>query len=133
MQKFIDGIKAMHARNMMTVEGDPERAIWIDFDRAQTYTGELTAHQEKWINIEAGAVAEMADYMVRPLSLQSCGLNTRLTSARFGANRSTTSRRGDWIGHVVTIGDVCRPLRRTRYARLLIRLSIRPADAEKSR
>lgn len=51
----------------MIVEGDPERAIWIDFDRAQTFSGELIERQKKWIAFEKELVAEMADCMV-------CGL-----------------------------------------------------------
>ncbi|PGH14685.1 hypothetical protein AJ79_02851 [Helicocarpus griseus UAMH5409] len=31
-----------HPRNMMVLDRDPARAIWIDFDRAQTFSGELT-------------------------------------------------------------------------------------------
>jgi tRNA A-37 threonylcarbamoyl transferase component Bud32 len=85
MQKFVDGLNAIHAaqvyhddvhpRNMMIVEGDPERAIWIDFDRAQTFNGDLTERQKEWIAVENELVAEMADFMVGVLcSLHSYAL-----------------------------------------------------------
>ena len=44
MDNFINGLDQLHKagiehrnlypRNMMVVEGNPEKAIWIDFDRA---------------------------------------------------------------------------------------------------
>ncbi|OAX78608.1 hypothetical protein ACJ72_07083 [Emergomyces africanus] len=74
MQKFVDGLNTIHdalvyhddvhPRNMMIVEGDPERAIWIDFDRAQTFDTELTERQKEWIAFEKELMAEMADFMV---------------------------------------------------------------------
>lgn len=77
MRNFVDGLKDIHdvlvhhgdihPRNMMIVEGDPERAVWLDFDRAQTLNGELTERQEEWIAFEKEIMAEMADFMV-------CGL-----------------------------------------------------------
>lgn len=46
-ENFINGIQEIHKamvlhldarpRNMMIIEDDPERAIWLGFDRAQTY------------------------------------------------------------------------------------------------
>lgn len=52
MRNFVDGMKQIHQAliehsdvypgNMMTLEEDPERAICIDFNRAQTLTGPLT-------------------------------------------------------------------------------------------
>lgn len=86
MQNFIDGISEIHnalvehsdihPRNMMDVNGDPERAIWIDFDRAQTFSDELTERQKGWIRFEKLLVKEMADFMVRdrvPI-IHNCGL-----------------------------------------------------------
>ena len=74
MQNFVDGLNAIHdalvyhddvhPRNMMIVEGDPERAIWIDFDRAQTFNAEPTERQKEWITFEKELMAEMADFMV---------------------------------------------------------------------
>lgn len=50
---------------MMIVEDDPERAIWIDFDRAQTFDmNGLTERQEKWIAFESELVAELGVDMV---------------------------------------------------------------------
>lgn len=47
LENFTNGIQEIHKamvlhldanpRNMMIIEDDPERAIWLDFDRAQTY------------------------------------------------------------------------------------------------
>lgn len=55
----------IHPRNMMIVEDDPERAIWIDFDRAQTFDmNGLTERQEKWIAFESELVAELGVDMV---------------------------------------------------------------------
>ncbi|EEP79938.1 predicted protein [Uncinocarpus reesii 1704] len=77
MQNFIDGLNAIHGalvyhddvhpRNMMIVEEDPERAIWIDFDRAQTFNGKLTERQKRWITVEKELMAGVADFMVRIL------------------------------------------------------------------
>ncbi|QSS62553.1 hypothetical protein I7I51_02291 [Histoplasma capsulatum] len=73
MKNFVDGLNAIHnalvyhddvhPRNMMIVEEDPERAIWIDFDRAQTFNGELTERQKGWIADEKELMAEMADFI----------------------------------------------------------------------
>lgn len=74
MRNFVDGMKEIHGaliehsdvypRNMMIVKGDPERAIWIDFDRAQTFQGPLTQLQEEWIAFEKLLVEEIAEFMV---------------------------------------------------------------------
>lgn len=47
MENFIKGIKdiynaliqhgGIHPRNIMVIDGDPERVIWIDFNGAQTF------------------------------------------------------------------------------------------------
>ena len=45
----------------MIVEGDPERAIWIDFDIAQTVDPDhVTEQQNEWIEIEKELVADIA-------------------------------------------------------------------------
>jgi hypothetical protein len=76
MQNFARGLEDIHKamvlhadlnpRNMMAVDGDPERALWIDFDRADTYEydTELTEHQKEWMGIERDIVTEMDAYMV---------------------------------------------------------------------
>lgn len=85
MQNFIKGMDEIHRalvhhgdihpRNMMVLEGDLERAIWIDFDRAKTFNGELSELQQEWIDFEKLLVSEMAKDMVGPSSLTS-GITT---------------------------------------------------------
>ncbi|KAL2378242.1 hypothetical protein RJ035_007487 [Blastomyces gilchristii] len=49
-------------RNMMIVRNDPERVIWLDFDRAQTYhTDSLTERQRGFIEDEELMVSQLAD------------------------------------------------------------------------
>ncbi|OJD13495.1 hypothetical protein AJ78_06042 [Emergomyces pasteurianus Ep9510] len=70
---FVDGLNAIHGalvehsdvhpRNKMIVEGDPERTIWIDFDRAQSFSQELTERQNEWIEFENELMAELAECM----------------------------------------------------------------------
>lgn len=78
MQNFVDGINEIHnaliehsdvhPRNMMIIEDDPERAIWIDFDWAQTFKDQLTELRKKWIVDEKVIVGEMAEVMVSHLA-----------------------------------------------------------------
>ncbi|KAK2755869.1 hypothetical protein FQN54_005665 [Arachnomyces sp. PD_36] len=73
MQNFLDGMKAIqeslvqhddiHPRNLMVVKGDLKRAIWIDFDRAQTLSGELTEQQKGWLDQDYRILKEMTDFM----------------------------------------------------------------------
>lgn len=73
MNKFVNILKDIHRakvlhhdpypRNMMVVPGDPERILWIDFDRAQTYSGELTPRQQKRFDHEV----ELVDYFAKAL------------------------------------------------------------------
>ncbi|PGH02857.1 hypothetical protein AJ79_07513 [Helicocarpus griseus UAMH5409] len=73
MENFVDGLNAIHdalvshddvhPRNMMIFKGHPERAIWLDFDKAQTYTGELTEIQKGWVAFETLLIAEIAEFM----------------------------------------------------------------------
>ncbi|KAI9824125.1 MAG: hypothetical protein M1819_001080 [Sarea resinae] len=74
MEKFIDGLKAIHEalvlhqdakpHNMMVVPGDPDRVLWIDFDRAETYDEDrITPEQREWIDHEARTVEELAVYL----------------------------------------------------------------------
>ncbi|KAL1863180.1 hypothetical protein Plec18170_000010 [Paecilomyces lecythidis] len=54
----------IHPRNMMVVEGDPKRAIWIDFDRAQTFDMlSLNERQRRWIDFEHEIVKDVLDRM----------------------------------------------------------------------
>jgi len=74
MDNFIKGLQKIHEalvehsdvypRNMMIVEGDPERAIWIDFDRAQTFDPDnVTEKQNEWIEFEKELVADIGACM----------------------------------------------------------------------
>ncbi|KAJ5503892.1 hypothetical protein N7463_006766 [Penicillium fimorum] len=50
----------VHPRNMIVVEGDPEWAIWIDFDRVQLFNSpDLNKRQKRWIQNEKDVVHEM--------------------------------------------------------------------------
>lgn len=62
-EAFIRGIQEIHRalvlhcdakqRNMMVVKDDPERVVWLDFDRAQTYHADiLTERQREFIEEE---------------------------------------------------------------------------------
>jgi len=45
---------------MVIVKGDPERAIWIDFDRAQTFDPDhITEQQNEWMDFENELVADI--------------------------------------------------------------------------
>ncbi|EEH34341.2 hypothetical protein PAAG_05390 [Paracoccidioides lutzii Pb01] len=49
-------------RDVMIVSNDPERVIWLDFDRAQTYpTNSLTEGQQGFIEDEELMVSQLAD------------------------------------------------------------------------
>ncbi|PIG83957.1 hypothetical protein AARAC_008627 [Aspergillus arachidicola] len=74
MENFIRGLHEIHEarvehsdihpRNMMIIEGDPERAIWIDFDRAQTFDlDNITEEQKEWMEFEDELVGEMGVFM----------------------------------------------------------------------
>lgn len=82
MKNFVQGIKDIHdafvehsdvnPRNMMIVDGDPERAIWIDFDRAQTFDPDhLSERQQEWLDFETALVTEMETFMVSDFT-QNC-------------------------------------------------------------
>lgn len=73
MNKFVDILTEIHRakvlnhdpcpRNMMVVHRDGERIPWIDFDRAQTYSEELTPRQQKRFDHEV----ELVDYFAKAL------------------------------------------------------------------
>jgi hypothetical protein len=80
---FIKGLAEIHAagvihddihpRNMIVVKGDPERAIWIDFDRAQTWDNDnLTGKEKEWLQFESELAADQLGMMV-------CTLHVYLT------------------------------------------------------
>ena len=73
MSKLVDILEKIHAagvlhndpypRNMMVVPGNPDRVLWIDFDRAQTFSKALTERQQGWFDEEV----EMMDYFAKAL------------------------------------------------------------------
>jgi hypothetical protein len=55
----------IHPRNMMVVKGDSEKAIWIDFDRAQTWDKDnLSDEQKGWLRFESELAADQLGMMV---------------------------------------------------------------------
>ncbi|EFQ97006.1 serine/threonine protein kinase [Nannizzia gypsea CBS 118893] len=76
MRNFVEGLKEIHKamvmhgdihpRNMMIVEDDPSRAIWLDFDRAQALSPEPDELHKKldWVGRETRLIMEMAEDMV---------------------------------------------------------------------
>lgn len=66
--KEIHAAKVLHRdpypRNMMVVPGDPDRVLWIDFDRAQTYSGPLTPRQQEWFEFEVELMKEFVEGLV---------------------------------------------------------------------
>lgn len=72
---FIRGIQEIHKalilhtdakpRNMMIIKDDPERVVWLDFDRAQTYHAEsITERQKVFIEEEELMVSQFMDSLV---------------------------------------------------------------------
>lgn len=75
MNSFIEGIREIHKalvrhrdpkpRNMMTIQDDPERTIWIDFDRAETYDGDsMTNEQSRLLEEEEETVVGLKQCLV---------------------------------------------------------------------
>ncbi|KAL3451373.1 hypothetical protein BJX65DRAFT_293393 [Aspergillus insuetus] len=71
---FIRGLEEIHAagvihddlypRNMMVINGDSAKAIWIDFDRAQTWDQDnLTDKQKGWLQFESELAADQLGMM----------------------------------------------------------------------
>jgi Lipopolysaccharide kinase (Kdo/WaaP) family len=50
-----------YPRNMMVARGNPDRVLWIDFDRAQLLPATLTARQQELVDDEN----EMVDYFAK--------------------------------------------------------------------
>ncbi|KAJ9240620.1 hypothetical protein DTO271D3_6580 [Paecilomyces variotii] len=74
--RFIEGIKEIHKalifhgdtkpRNMLLVKDDPDpdRVIWIDFDRADTYhEDQITERQRSFLREEEGIVVSFKHHM----------------------------------------------------------------------
>ena len=89
MQKFTIILNEMHEakiyhrdvypRNMKVVPGSPDRILWVDFDRSQTYLEPLTQEQEGWIRSETRAMDEFARMLVSLMtSLQYCASSSRI-------------------------------------------------------
>lgn len=75
IDSLIDGLDQIHKaavehsdlypRNMMVVESDPERMIWIDFDRAQTFNrNDIKDEQKARMELEKALVVEICQLMV---------------------------------------------------------------------
>lgn len=73
--KFAEGIREIHKalvrhgdpkpRNMMVVTDDPERVVWIDFDRAKTYDGDqITSEQKALLDEEEETVVGFNECLV---------------------------------------------------------------------
>ena len=66
--KEVHHAKVLHRdpypRNMMIVPGNPDRVLWIDFDRAQTYSSPLTASQREWFRSDNQVMKEFVEGLV---------------------------------------------------------------------
>jgi serine/threonine protein kinase len=74
-EALIRGIQEIHRalvlhcdakpRNMMIIRDDPERVVWLDFDRAQTYHADsFTERQRGFIKDEELMVSQLANSLV---------------------------------------------------------------------
>lgn len=72
---IIQGIKEIHKalvehgdpkpRNIMVFKDDPERVVWIDFDRADTFDEDsITERQRQRLDEEEQMVSELVDCLV---------------------------------------------------------------------
>lgn len=75
MHNFVSGIREIHKalvlhadtspRNMMIVENNPKRAVWLDFDRTQTYHADSLGERQKFfIEMEALEVSQFTEELV---------------------------------------------------------------------
>ena len=75
LDNFVEGIRQIHKvlvlhrdpkpRNMMVVADTPERVVWLDFDRAETYDEDkITAEEKDLIEEEEVMVNEFRTCMV---------------------------------------------------------------------
>ncbi|KAL2851150.1 hypothetical protein BJY01DRAFT_245087 [Aspergillus pseudoustus] len=54
----------IHPRNRMVFKRDPDRAIWIDFDRAQTWDkANITEQQKVWLEFESAVAEDQLSFM----------------------------------------------------------------------
>ncbi|EEH50659.2 uncharacterized protein PADG_06738 [Paracoccidioides brasiliensis Pb18] len=73
------------SRNVMIVRNDPERVIWVNFDRAQTYHADsLTERQQGCIEDEELMVSQLADSLEADLMFLVDGLpsDERITTSK---------------------------------------------------
>jgi serine/threonine protein kinase len=81
MDNLCKGIQEIHEarvwhrdpkpRNMIIVKDDPERVLWIDFDRAETYDRQITDEQKRFLDEEEEIVHDFRDCLVSTLH-QTC-------------------------------------------------------------
>jgi serine/threonine protein kinase len=75
LNNLITGVQEIHRalvrhrdpkpRNMMVVRNDPERVVWIDFDRAETYDeGEISDDERRSLREEEEIVVGFAECLV---------------------------------------------------------------------
>lgn len=75
MDNLVNGILEIHKafvlhndaspRNMLVVKDDPERVVWIDFDRARTYNeNQITEKQQALLTEEKQIVLELGSLLV---------------------------------------------------------------------
>lgn len=75
LNNLITGVQEIHRalvrhrdpkpRNMMVVRNDPERVVWIDFDRAETYDeGEISDDERRLLREEEEIVVGFAECLV---------------------------------------------------------------------
>ena len=74
-EKAVDGLKMIHEaailhadlypKNAMITPENPERVLWIDFDRAESYKlGHLTQKQKEWMNFELECAVDLGNCLV---------------------------------------------------------------------
>ncbi|ODH20941.1 hypothetical protein ACO22_05765 [Paracoccidioides brasiliensis] len=93
MDNFLRGIQEIHGagvrhrdpkhRNMMVVNGDSERVVWIDFDRAETYNLPVTDEQKRLLDEEEEIVRGFWDCLVKcsaPIAARLRGFATHSKS-----------------------------------------------------
>lgn len=93
MDNLIESLKEIHKalirhgdpkpRNMMIFKNDPERVMWIDFDRAETYDkDDITSRQQDLIQEEEDIVSSIKDCLVSALFTTLCVSDGFLTGCR---------------------------------------------------
>lgn len=81
MDNFITGIReirkalVLHGdakpRNMLVVKDDPDRVIWIDFDRAATYEeASITDSEKTLLEEEEDTVVYLKEFLVSTLAIE---------------------------------------------------------------